>query len=90
MPYIHPVKRPLYDGYETQIVPEGGGDLNYVIARLLCRYTEFYGLSYGTIATVREAASGALDEYNRCVAHPYEQKKREENGDVWGRSLTAL
>ena len=89
MPYIHPAKRSLYDGYETQIVPEGGGDLNYVIARLLCRYTEFYGLSYNTITEVRGACLGAWHEYERCVADKYEEQKREGSGDVWG-SLTAL
>lgn len=82
MPYIEEGRRARYDIYELQ-PPETGGDLNYVISRLLARFTEYHGLSYDTIAKARDAASGALDEYNRCVAHPYEELARQRNGDIW-------
>ena len=83
MPYIAPERRTKYVRYE-QSPPETGGDLNYVISRLLARFTEYHGLSYTTIAQARDAASGALDEYNRCVAHVYEEQARQKNGDIWG------
>lgn len=83
MPYVAPERRPQYDRYE-QMPPENGGDLNYVICRLVARYTEYHGLKYDVIASVRDALGGALNEYNVRVADPYERKKESENGTVWG------
>lgn len=83
VPYIAKDRRERYANYE-QMPPETGGDLNYVVSRIVARYTEYHGLSYGTITEVRGALMGALDEYNRLVAHPYEDVKRDLNGDVWG------
>ena len=67
--------------------PETGGDLNYVISRLITRYVEYHGLSYDVITEVRGATEGSFHEFQRCVADNYEESKRSKNGDVWG-SLT--
>ena len=84
MPYISPTRRLRYDDYENLQLPENGGDLSYVISRLIARYTEGHELRYDTIAEVRSALVGALGEYDRVVADPYEDRKRKDNGDIWG------
>lgn len=86
MPYIDPKWRKAYAKYELQ-PPDNGGELNYVISRLIARYTEYHGLSYNVITQVRGALLGSMHEFDRLVADPYEDKKRADNGDVWG-SLT--
>lgn len=83
MPYISRDLRQKYECYEL-MPPDSGGELNYVISRLIARYTEYHNLSYDTITQVRGALSGSLGEYNRLVAYPYEDSKRIENGCVWG------
>mgnify|MGYP001572810872 CR=1 FL=1 len=84
MPYTEQQCRELYGGYEDLPTPADGADLNYVICRLLARFTQRHGLRYNVIAQARDAASGALHEYNRVVADPYEEGKRQLNGCVWG------
>jgi hypothetical protein len=64
--------------------PENGGDLNYVISRLITRYVEYRGLSYDVITEVRGATEGSFHEFQIWVADPYERRKRAENGCVWG------
>ena len=82
VPYIDQGRRPQYSIYDLQ-PPENGADLNYVLCRLLSRFTSYRGLSYRTIEEVTTAMTGALNEFNRLVAWPYEDKKRQMNGDVW-------
>lgn len=83
MPYIAKTRRPQYDAYELP-PPENGGDLNYVVSRIIARFTEYRGLNYETITQVRGALNGALGEYDRLIAYPYEDQKRTMSGDVWG------
>ena len=84
MPYISRTRRSLYDNYEMH-PPDTAGDLNYVVSRLIARYTEYRGLSYTTITEVRGALMGAMHEYDRLIADPYEDQKMTDNGSVWGK-----
>lgn len=59
------------------------GELNYKITLLLIEYMRFKGLSYQTINDILGALEGAKQEFYRRVATPYENKKIEENGDVY-------
>lgn len=59
------------------------GELNYVITRLCQLYTKNKGLRYQQINDVLGALDGASKEYYRRVAVPYEDKKIEQNGDVY-------
>lgn len=83
MPYIPQERRERLERFNV-MPPDSGADLCYVISNLVASYTEYRGLNYGIITEVRGALAGTLDEYNRLVAHPYEDKKRDENGDIWG------
>ncbi len=84
MPYTEQERREVLAGYENLPVPLTGADLNFLFCRLLARFTIRHGLHYDVIAAARDASSGSLHEYNRVVADPYEEEKRQKNGCVWG------
>ena len=79
MPYITQEAR---KDLETR-GPSHPGELNYELCMLAAEYVERKGLSYQTISDVVAAFEVAKSEFIRCVAAPYEDKKRAENGDVW-------
>lgn len=82
MPYIKPNER-LY--YEPHCPPANHpGVLNFQITCLIKKYLEFYGpLCYDVINDVVGAIEGAKLEFYARQARPYEDKKIEENGDVY-------
>lgn len=59
------------------------GELNFVITSILCDYLNKYGLSYATINDIVGVLECAKIEFYRRIASPYEDKKIEENGDVY-------
>ena len=61
------------------------GDLEYLTAELVMDYVVLKGLSHQTIAEIRGVLHGALAEFDRRVAFPYENGKLAENGDVYDR-----
>lgn len=68
----------LYDvGRRVQSV----GELNYVITRICL---EYFDSSYQGINDIAGALMCAAQEFYRRVAVPYEHKKCEKNGDVYG------
>lgn len=76
MPYIKQYKR-------DNIIPTNSGELNFHITKLCNNYIEDNGKSYDVfneIIGVLECAK--LEVYRRVVA-PYEDQKKEENGDVY-------
>lgn len=84
MPYIDEERREKLD-YSIQVLSTSNleaGDLNYVITRLLhiwCilnpRYAS-YNAAIGVLECVKQ-------EFYRRVVALYEDKKKEENGDVF-------
>jgi hypothetical protein len=83
VPYIEPDLRKSLDCYELQ-PPNTGAELNYIVCRLLTRFTEFKGLRYATLAEATSAVQGALDEFKRVVVGPYEENKRQTSEHIWG------
>lgn len=60
-----------------------GGDLNFAFTILIKRFIETFGESYQNYATcVSSLECAKLELYRRKIAG-YEDKKIEENGDVW-------
>ena len=59
------------------------GELNYYLTLLLKEYIKNKGLSYQTINDIVGALEGAKLEFYRRVVAPYEDKKIQENGDVY-------
>lgn len=59
------------------------GELNYQITEIVLRYVNHNELSYQTINDVMGALASAAQEFYRRAAAPYEDIKRDENGDVY-------
>ena len=79
MPYISKDRRKAL----TTIAPQGAGELNYMLTKVLIDYIEFAGLSYATINSIVGALECAKLELYRRVAVPYEDTKISSNGDVY-------
>lgn len=81
MPYIKIKDRQFLN--ETNSTANNPGELNYLISDELQCYIHKHGLSYKTINDVIGALEGAKLEFYRRVAAPYEDKKIQENGDIY-------
>lgn len=85
MPYVSPEARQRLDGGDA---PDGAGELNYAITRLVDAYLSRMAGRDGRLryAYLNEAV-GVLEcaklELYRRVAAPYEDGKITENGDVY-------
>ena len=85
MPYVTPAARARLDAGGA---PENAGELNYALTRLV---DAFLVRCAGEAGRIRYAhlneAMGVLEcaklELYRRVAAPYEDRKREETGDVY-------
>lgn len=77
MPYIK-----QEDRNGARRIPGTPGELNFAITDLLTTYLGGQ-LSYRLINDILGALEGAKMEFYRRVAVPYEDKKLEENGDVY-------
>ena len=62
------------------------GMLEYLFAYIANDYLYLADLNHDSITDIRGALSGALAEFNRRVAFPYEDTKIIENGDVYDTS----
>jgi hypothetical protein len=66
------------------MIPESAGELNYLFTKLIQEYIdERGGLSYAIINEVVGVLECAKLELYRRLAAPYEDEKRELNGDVY-------
>lgn len=81
MPYVNEIIRNSLDNDECR--PCNPGELNYKITRTIQDYIDMQGLSYQTINDIVGALEGGKLEFYRRVAAPYEDKKIEQNGDVY-------
>lgn len=82
MPYIKRERRdPLLP--DSEEFPRDAGELNYQITRLIRRYEMNHGRCYNIANDIIGALEGAKLEYYRRRLAPYEDKKIEENGDVY-------
>lgn len=82
MPYIHESKK---EALTKQLIdPDCAGDLNFLFTSLILKYLENKGESYQTYNDAIGALEGCkLELYRRKVVF-YENKKINENGDVYG------
>jgi hypothetical protein len=92
MPYISEHRRQLVT---TQPEPKhgvaeplGAGELVYQLTVVIEQYREIHGTKFATINDIRGALDSTKDEFNRQIAHPYEDEKLQQNGDVYDRSGT--
>ena len=80
MPYITPKNR--FRLAETK-TPITAGELNYFITMMLKDYWNDAPHSYQRINDIIGACEGAKAEFQRRVVAGYEDRKKEENGDVY-------
>jgi len=87
MPYIKPEIRSILDQQISNIITSikekdwTPGDLNYIITKICLSYiNEPSYKNYNEVIGVLECVKQEL--YRRKVA-PYEDKKRDENGEVY-------
>lgn len=86
MPYIKQDARNQID--VDQLLIDGGkakdaGTLNFILTTVVVAYFNANGGRYQQINDVVGALEGAKLEFYRRMAAPYEDKKIEENGDVY-------
>lgn len=77
MPYIP--KKDRDDCFPAR----SAGELNFCFTNDITTYVEKHGLSYQTINDIIGALEGAKLEFYRRVVVPYEDKKCQENSDVY-------
>lgn len=78
MPFIPQFRRKMVD-FEG---PANTGELCYILFRQCLQYTRKHGDSFGRYAEVLGALTACQQEFYRLYVAPYEEKKREENGNV--------
>ena len=86
MPYITPERRTVLDPFLNDVggLIDSSGELNYCIAVLLMTFLARSGtLRYTFIAEVSGVLDNVSKEFYRRVVVPYENGKRNENGDVY-------
>lgn len=81
MPYIPKVLREELGTLDLCLT--GPGEINYIISKICDDYISGEGLSYHTINTLIGALECSKLELYRRIAAPYEDKKKEEHGDVY-------
>lgn len=85
MPYIDQKTREKISIDVNFGEPEGFtvGNLTYVLTFIVNGYVKHRGKSFQSLAEVVAALEQTKDEFRRRVIHPYEDEKRELNGDVY-------
>ena len=81
MPYITQDARKELNNNKRK--PDTLGELNYEITMLIKDYLDRQGHRYANYAGVIGVLETIILEYYRRVVVSYEQKKIEENGDVF-------
>lgn len=81
MPYIDEVRRAKI--LEFKDPPSNAGELNFLITHVVWNYITLKGMKYQHFNDAMGALEGAkLELYRRKIA-PYEDMKKETNGDVY-------
>ena len=84
MPYIDQETK---DYLRAAVVARKSGELNYLLTMTVIDFLLARGLSYQTCNDIVGALDNCKDEFRRRVQHPYEDRKIEENGDVYPREV---
>ena len=79
MPYIDTLTRDKVH----QFGPRTAGELNFAITEVIIGYLKEKKESYQTYNDIMGALVGSLLELYRRKISPYEDRKIEENGDVY-------
>lgn len=85
MPYIRQEQRHDIDILVDALAPllKDPGRMNYAISRLIHRTVEREGQSYDCFNAILGVLDAVAKEFYRRVVAPYEERKMEQNGDVY-------
>lgn len=92
MPYITKEQRyyinnnslnELLDDISNEEIIENPGELNYTISSIVDTYLQKKGKNYTNLNEVIGVLECVKQEYYRRVVSPYEDLKKEENGDIF-------
>lgn len=89
MPYIKQENRDRVVSGDTELESLSVGELNYVISSVMDHWLKENGVNYYNLNSVIGVLECAKQEFYRRVATEYENKKKEENGEVY-ESISAL
>ncbi len=98
MPYIEDRDKIVYEQGLNEItdafarVGAGDGDLNYVLTKVAIAWLLYHQppYNYSLRSAVMKAFTCAGFEWYERVMRPYEDKKREENGEVYPEELRGV
>lgn len=76
------IKQNLRSYFNSHVIPDNCGELNYLITKAIHSYIGKKGLSYSTLNEVMGVLECCKLELNRQVIAPYENEKKKENGPV--------
>ena len=82
MPYITQERRDELDSVEVWSLPKTAGELTYKVTKLVVDYLPKH-LSFQDIAEAVAALECSKLELYRRIAAPYENGKRDLNGEVY-------
>lgn len=82
MPYIKSDRRKEFQFHASNPLPQTAGELNYLITKEIQTYIKNKGICYQSYNDVIGALEGAKLELYRRFTAPYEDEKRQMNGDV--------
>jgi hypothetical protein len=86
MPYIKSKYRDELN--DPNMTASNAGELNYLFTKIINEYLVENGpLRYHLINDIVGALEGAKAEFQRRIVNPYEDLKRQQNGDVYHESL---
>ena len=84
MPYLNDKRRTLV----REQGPTSAGDLNWLFTNEINEFLKERELNYQAINDIVGALDLVKSEFKRRVVAHYEDKKIEENGDVYDRRFT--
>ena len=87
MPYIDKQSR---DFLKRKCKAINAGELNYILTGEILKYFDANGRTYSAINDIVGALENCKLEFYRRVVIPYEDKKMDENGDVFLSLLNSL
>ena len=87
MPYIDKRSR---DFLKRKCKAINAGELNYILTSEIIKYFDANGRTYAAINDIVGALENCKAEFYRRVVIPYEDKKMDENGDVFLALLDSL
>lgn len=87
MPYIAFNKRQTFDSVLNELNKVRGsldpGTMNYLISSIVAIYLKENGMNYERLNAIQGVLSCCSQEIYRRIIAEYEDKKKDENGDVF-------